>query len=352
MAFGLAVVAVMNVGGARSVLDRLTWWDSTYYAHIATNGYPDRIVIDNGVLVEGGRFAFSPLYPALTALLRLFGVPTRAALLGIALASAVVLSVLVHLLGRRVVGTRRAGYIACAAIGVLPMSIALQTGYAEGLALALSAAALLFVLDRKWWIAGACAALATLTRPTAVVVVLAIPVAAWTIRKTTAVQWREVIGATCVGFAAAPAFWIFVWLRTGHPAGWFEVQQAGWRTHFDFGVSTARYVWRGLHANDLVIFGAALTVLASIVVAVAVARRPDAHVFALVTVAAIALALGSSNPLASRPRILLAAFPVLVIAARPLSRLPSTRLVTYLVAGVTVSTLFGAYALTLYPYAA
>jgi Gpi18-like mannosyltransferase len=352
MVAALAALAVANASTHLSLFDRLMSWDATYYVDIANNGYPRAITVVDGQLVEGARFAFSPLYPALAAGLHAIGVPTRLGLLLISVITGLAASVFVHLLARRMVGTRRAGYIACALLGALPSAIALQMGYAESLALALSAASLVAALRGRWWLAGALAGLATLTRPTALVVALAIPVAAWASRDRKAVKRWRVAAATALGMAGAPMYWAFVWLRTGRPTGWFVVQETEWHSRFDFFAATWRFLTAAPRYSEyVVVMFAFATVIAAVVAVIIVVRRPVSPPLAAVAVAAVVVALGSSNSYASKPRILLAAFPLVVLASRALSRLPDKWIVPGIVGAVALSTGVGAYQLAQWPHA-
>jgi len=137
----LLVVIVLAGRTNVDVASRFTIWDGQLYAQIARFGYPDRISIgSNKSLESGAGFAFSPLYPALTKLLSVpLGGNILVAELVLTCTAGCVFSVLVHLLVRDAGYGRRAGYLACAVVGLLPMAVVLQMGYAEALFAALSA---------------------------------------------------------------------------------------------------------------------------------------------------------------------------------------------------------------------
>ena len=174
----LVVLAWLNGAGGPSLLDRLTKWDGLFYSGIASAGYPQRITIaPDGSLTEGMDFAFHPLFPGLAGALHLLGVPARVAVVLVACVAGLAAAVVIHLLTKYLLGSRRAGYFAVALLGVLPASITLQMGYAESLYLALAGASVLFALRGRWWLAAGCAFAAGLTRPTALVLAVVVPLA-------------------------------------------------------------------------------------------------------------------------------------------------------------------------------
>jgi len=352
MLFSLVFVAAMNGARAPGLLVRFTNWDADYYADIAVHGYPQDIVVRAGELTgDAGTFAFSPLFPALTAAVHAFGLPVRHAQLVVAIGAAIAASIGVHLLAREVIGTRRAGYIACALLGALPMAIALQMGYAESLSIALGAFSLRAAFLRSWCWASALGLLAGLARPSGGVVVLAILVVAWTDRRAITVPWSRVVGATLVGLAGLPIFVAFVWIRTGVVDGWSVVQRVGWRTRFDFGAESLDLIRGKLRfENDLMGALTIATILGYLgLLCVSVWFGRSAPLVA-VSLAAIVLTLGSTNFWHSKPRLLLAAFPLVVLAARPLSRLPTRVVSSILVVAVVGSAWWSAYSLTRWPF--
>ncbi|HUR77002.1 MAG TPA: hypothetical protein VMZ22_03565 [Acidimicrobiales bacterium] len=344
----VTVVALLLLNAQPSVLARLTSWDATYYADIARFGYPENIVVAGDRLVAGGLFAFAPLLPVLTAAVHVFGVPVTWAQVALASAAGLVASVGVHLLGREVVGNRRSGYIACALLGVLPMAVTLQMGYAESLAIALGAFSLLAALRRRWWWAASLALVAGLARPTGGVVALAILIVGWSARRS--VRWPRPLLATALGAAGLPLWWLFVWVRTGEPDGWFVVQRVGWKTHFDFGAATRDFLTGNTpNLNDLMAVLALGTVAGYLILCVVALRTGASPPLAAVSIVAVVLTLGASNFWYSKPRLLLAAFPLLVLLARPMSRWRTEAVVALIVVGVLASSWWGAYSLTRWP---
>jgi hypothetical protein len=225
------------------------------------------------------------------------------------------------------------------------MAVALQMGYAESLAIALGAFSLRAAVRRSWWWASALSLLAGLARPSGGIVALAILVTAWTARRATNVPWLRVGGATAVGLAGLPLFWVYVWIRTGVVDGWFVVQRLGWRTRFDFGAYSVDLV-RGRLGTDKEVALTILTIVAYVAVALLCQRMGLSRPLLAVSLAAIVLTLGSTNYWHSKPRLLLAAFPLVVLVARPLSRLSTRAVSVTLLVPVIGSAWWSAYSLT------
>jgi hypothetical protein len=120
--------------------------------------------------------------------------------------------------------------------------------YSEPLAVALSAATLLAMLDRRWLLAGFIAALGTFERPTLLVLtgVLGIGaiVAIWQRR-----EWRSLAAAplSLIGIAA---FFIPLGRRYHDWKFWFHTEEHGWQQHVDWGVHVFRLLtWQLGKAN-------------------------------------------------------------------------------------------------------
>ena len=356
----LVVLAWLNGAGGPSLLDRLTKWDGLFYSGIASAGYPQRITIaPDGSLSEGMEFAFHPLFPGLAGALHLVGVPARVAVVLVACIAGLAAAVVIHLLTKYLFGSRRAGYFAVALLGVLPASITLQMGYAESLYLALAGASVLFALRGRWWLAAGCAFAAGLTRPTALVLAVVVPLAAWRATRQarrrgepSPVRWPSVIGASILAAAGVPVYWAWLWVRTGDPAAWFTVEEHGWASHFDFGVQTWNFIYGTLSGPDGFLAPVVCAIVLGYVVAcvLLVLGRWPAPLTA-VTLLSVAMALLSTNYWHSKPRLLLAAFLLVIPAAGALTRLRDRTAIILLSTGTVISAWFGAYLLVVWPYA-
>lgn len=183
---GLAIVAVVAWNATPNVspcdpcslsqnplLDALSRWDGAWYLSIARDGY----AYQPGAL---SNVTFSPLYPVLMrfgAMLLPGGGDDAFLLAGVIVANLALVAALAMLLvlvteeHGATVATRAVMYVL-----VFPTSFFLSAVYPESLFLALAIAAVLQARRRRWLLSGALAALAALTRPFGVLLVLPLAV--------------------------------------------------------------------------------------------------------------------------------------------------------------------------------
>jgi hypothetical protein len=134
-------------------------FDSAYYLGIATTGYGR---------LSSGRVAFFPVYPELTRVVAVF---TRSPVIAGALISLVAFAValvLLHRLTELELG-RSAADATTLLLCFAPLSFFFTAVYTESLYLALTVGAFYAARTDRWRLACALAALATLTRPTGIV---------------------------------------------------------------------------------------------------------------------------------------------------------------------------------------
>ncbi|HEY3735954.1 MAG TPA: hypothetical protein VGL26_00810 [Jatrophihabitans sp.] len=353
----LGVVAVLNRGSGETLGSRFTIWDAKLYAGIVRSGYPARIdIAPSGSLITGDRFAFSPLYPALAWLVHTVGavnvMPAEAAVSCIAGCG---IAVLVHLIVRDSTGSRRSGYVAAWLVGLLPMAVVLQMGYAESLFAALTAAAVLAATKRRWVVAGALAFLAGAARPTGFVATVVVVGIAFASRREPGERrpgLRRIAVVGALGLSSTPLFWLFVALRTGQLAGWFHVQKAGWGTRLDFGEQTWHFVWSTLthtQGAEMTPILVVLLLVGAVLVVAMLTDRADLPYLAL-GICALASVVGSTNYWHSKPRLLLAGALLVVPLAARTTRTPLRRLIPVLLTGFVLSAWFGAYMVTGWHY--
>lgn len=343
----LAVILTNHLRGHPLVGNLAHAWDSRWYLHIATHGYGDLIWISPQGAVQTD-WAFFPLYPALiralTAVLPL--TPGQAALL-LAWTAAGVAAHGVYLVGHHLYG-RGAATTLVALWAALPHAVELTIAYTESLFAALAAWSLYCVLKDRWLWAGTLAALAGLARPSGFAVAAAVCTAAAheALRRRGRAPARVWAGALL-----APLGWtgyvLWVGGRTGDLLGGYFTVQAAWGSRFDFGAGSLRFLKALLlHGGNVVYPAALLTVAVGVLLftLLCLERAPLALlVFAGVLVL---LVVGGSGSFSSKPRFLLPAFPLLIPAARALTRTWWLRRPQALVvygALVLVSLLCGAY---------
>ncbi|AZQ36343.1 hypothetical protein EJ357_25230 [Streptomyces cyaneochromogenes] len=307
-------------------------WDSHWYLSIASEGYGLTLRMASGVLAND--LAFFPLYPALVrAVTELTPLSGGAAGLVVAWLAAAVAAWGVYAVGNLLRG--RAVAVALVVLwGLLPHSIVLSMGYTEPLLTACAAWSLYAVLTGRWLWAGTLAALAGLTRPNGLAVAAAVVAAAayevWRARR----RGDGVSHRLWIGAALAPLGWgsyvLWVGRRTGDTlGGYFEVQRL-WGSSFDFGLHTVRFVKHllvhGAQLRHLLIFAMAFVIVAAAVLLFWRLLADRAPLPLLVYSGVLLLiAVGGSGYVASKPRFILPAFPLLLPLAGVLARTAKAR---------------------------
>lgn len=356
---GLLVLAWVGAASGVSMTSALTSWDGQWYLGLASGGYggvPAELTDAFGQHGPETALAFFPGYPALVAAVAwLPGVGVAAAALAVTVAAGVAFAHAVARLGAIVPGgSRRAGLVLVALAAASPMGVVLSMAYSEALFCALAAWALVGVLQRRWLLAGACCAAAGLVRPTAAALVVAVELAALMAALHRRDSWRPWV-AGLVAPAGLLAYLGYVAARTGRWDGWFALQRSGWATQFDGGSATLGFTRDVLATAPSVLEVVTVAVLAGALVLFGVCLRAWTRtgVWPLLVYAAgvLAMDLGAGGLMNSKARLLLPAFVLLVPLAIGLARRRPSSALAVLTAVVAASSCFGAYSLTLWPYA-
>jgi hypothetical protein len=197
---------------------------------------------------------------------------------------------------------------------MFPGAFVLSFAYTEALLLTLAMACLWFLLERKWVLAGVCAALGTMTRPNGLALVLACLVAA-VIAIRNDREWRAAIAPVLapLGFIGFQ-----VWLGVhAHESGvWFRVQREAWNEGASFGLTAIRKTFDAITSpltsptNIITAASFATTVL---LLWFAWRKRLPPAVSAY-SFGVLALMLLPST-VTARPRFLYTALPLLISAA-------------------------------------
>ncbi|MDL9937576.1 mannosyltransferase family protein [Gordonia sp. ABSL1-1] len=363
---GVLTLTRMATLHSETLRSRLAVWDGEWMLSIAAHGYggvPATLTDAYGVHTADTAYAFFPGYPYLVgAVARLPLVSPFGAAIGVNVVlgclAAVGAARLGHLCatqmsGRSPIGAadpRATGLFLVALFAATPMSVVLNMAYTEALFCALAVWALVGVLEGRWLLAGVMTLFAGTCRPTSVVLIGVVMLAAIIalVRRDEPRAWFAVILAP-LGYLG---YLSVVWAQTGSPTGWFEVQKDGWDTSLDFGVAAYRFVNDTLGDSDVVAHTAtAMVILASIVmVGVAVWARMPWPVLVYGTLVVVSILI-STGLMMSRPRLLLPAFVLLVPLAMALARVRRGLGVALLVPIVLGSSWFGAHMLTVFPNA-
>jgi hypothetical protein len=238
----LALAAyLLSSFGHHNFLHELANWDGLWYRQLANWGYPDYPSHLQTTL------GFFPLYPiAIWTLEPVFTVLTAHN----AIWSATVSGVLISMVG---------GYIATVLVYRLaeswwdkdsarratilfvlfPGSVVFSMVYSEGLLLPLAAGCLLALQQRRWLLAGILAGIGTAVQPTGLVLIGVCAVSAvlelrrrgWSLRSRAA---RRVLVAPLLSLTGVGAFALFLWAWTGTPFANYEAQHHGWGEKTDF----------------------------------------------------------------------------------------------------------------------
>jgi len=305
-----AWLATKLVGG--TLITQLATWDGDFYVGIAEHGYPtDPAAMGPLHIAHQNEIAFFPLYPMLVRAAD-FVLPGGQTSAGLAVAwlCGAAATALIWLLARRVADepmATRAAMLFC----FFPGSVVLSLAYSEALMIALSAACLLCLLDRRWLLAGLLAALATATRSSAVALLLpAAWAAAVAIKRDR--EWRALV-APALAPLGAVSFLTYLRIHTGSWGAWFEVEQKGWGEHVDFGrqslINLAHFAHHPLRDPRLSLVG--MGTIFTVAALVVMWRRGLPATLVLYTLSVLGLCLASKT-LGLRPRFVLTAFPLFI----------------------------------------
>lgn len=395
-----------------TLYEKLGAWDGGWYVKIADAGYPDHLSLATARDDSTASLVFPPLYPMAMRLLHLLGIPSLTAGLVVTAIAGIAAVVGGYAVARDLVSPRAAMLTALLwAAG--PMTIVLSMVYSEALFVALAAWSL-WLARRGWWLtAGGLALLSGLTRSTGIAVGVALAVAAvlalrsrrdlaggvraqkrglMPSREHQALsapgdpepgdpepgeqharsgdagpaprRWRPVIGAA-LGLVGVPLWWLYVAVVSGRVDGWFAAQDLFWGSRFDFGASMLDIAWRTLTfagdfepmtqfvytASTLAMLGALALLAVLVTHAIAAPARREWWPLAAYAVVLVALAVGSDGFVQSKIRFLVPMFALLLLPARRLAGAGRTARVGTIAVVVIAGAWFGAYLLTVWPYA-
>lgn len=351
---GIGVLALFQPGNLTAAL---TKWDGQWYLGIAANGYghvPGYLTDAHGVRTPETPLAFFPGYPFLVHLVDyLPGVGLASAGVLVSLAAGIPTSYGLVRIGELIPrhGSRDVGLLLVALFSAAPMSIVLSMAYGEALFCAFAVWSLVFVLRKQWILAGTLATLAGLVRPSAVALAAAVSLAALVAVLRRPREWRAWVGGLLAPVGVL-GYALWVGARTGSLTGYSALQRASWDTYFDWGASVVRFATRTLStgSHPFEVVSVALMLAAVALFAVAIHQRLP---WPLLVYAAgvLVMALGMNGLMGAKARLLLPAFVLLIPVAIGLAKRTRMTVVATLLGLTLTSGWFGAYALTVWPYA-
>jgi hypothetical protein len=333
----LLIVALVN-GTLRhhAFTHELAQWDGLWYRELANHGYPDHVVHFQSTL------GFFPVYPMVVWLVSHAAVMPFAhyEILSTTIAGVIVAGIggliATVLVGRLAEGwwgeraARRAVLLFC----LFPGSVVFSMVYAEGVMIPLAAGCILALQRKRWLLAGALAAVATATEPQALVLVIVCAVsAALELRRTRSV--RPLV-APALSVLGAGAFAGFLWIWTGSPFASLIAQRDGWSEKTDVfalahlaeqladQISFRHFNHPTIDLNLVVGLGGAIVLIGLLVLVVR--NWQEMSVEAIVYTLGIAWLGMTSEYVPPMPRLLITAFPAVIVVARYVRGRPFTAL--------------------------
>jgi hypothetical protein len=286
--------------------------DGHQYLDIAERGYG----------FEATSPAFFPLFPVLIRLTSyLAGGDYLIAGLVVTLVSGAASAVGVWALAERVCDRRiadRAVTLYCLFPGAMTFSLL----YSDSLAVALGAAVLLALLERRWLLAGIIGAVSTAGRPSMIVLV-AVSGAAALQAIWARGEWRALLAPTITPLGVL-AYFFYLGRRFHDYARWSWAERTGWHQHYDGGAATLRALFAPISVHNYPKF-LYLMFLIMLVVSVAgvgmmiAARLPlPVTMFGILPILTVITATRQLPIL--QPRYVWVAFPLFIGAAAKLPR--------------------------------
>jgi Mannosyltransferase (PIG-V) len=332
----LLVVAVVN-GTLRhhAFTHELSQWDGLWYRELADHGYPTHVVHEQSTL------GFFPLYPLVVwAVSRAFVIPIAHYEILSATVAGVIVSGLGGLIATVLVGrlaeswwgeaaARRSIVLFC----LFPGSVVFSMVYAEGLMIPLAAGCILALQRRRWVLAGAMAGLATATEPQALVLVLVCAVSAALELRRHRSHLRALL-APALSLVGAVSFAAFLWIWTGSPFASLIAQRDGWSEKTDLfalvhlteqlgdQISFKHFNHPTIDLNLVVGLGGAILLVGLLVLVLR--NRREMSIEAIVYTLGIAWLGMTSEYVPPMPRLLISAFPAVIVVARYVRGRPFT----------------------------
>jgi hypothetical protein len=320
-----------------SPLGRLfTLWDASWYQALARDGYPTEVSPLAGPPGQT-TLGFFPLHPLAIRAVHGLGLSWETASLVVANLAGLVAVVLLWGLLDRCSGSQFADR-GLALWCFFPGSVFLSMGYAEPLMMVAVIASLRALLDRRWFLAGLMAGIATASRPNGIVILApCIWAAVVAIRQRR--EWRA-LAAPLLAPTGMLAFFVYLGLHTGDASAYFHTQERAWDQHRDLfaGFHSVATFLREPFADDNFTIALAGLVFVAVATWVFLRKRPPA-IFVVYTAASVFVAYVNrtgTDLTTTKPRTLLVAFPLITA----LADVPPT---TYSLVLAAMGTLLGAF---------
>jgi hypothetical protein len=323
-----AVAIVDSVLRHWSLTREFANWDGFWYQLLANNGYPHYVSH-----YYQSTLGFFPLYSIVIWLgsFITFGSPAAAGVIVSGIGGAVA-TVLVQKLATGWWG-EQSGRRAALLFVVFPGSVVFSMVYSEGLLLPLAAGCILALQRRRWLTAGILAGVATALGPDSLVLVIVCSVAAaieLVRRRFTGPEAMRSLLAPALSVAGAGGFAIFLWAWAGSPLASYYAQHYEWgeKTNlfavYDLGhwlqqqIDFNHFNHPTINLNLVVGFVGVFILLGGVVLLAISWRRVSVPAF--VWTLGIGFLAMTSEYTPPNPRLLITAFPAVIVYAHYLKR--------------------------------
>ncbi len=327
----ILVAVLLDAFGHHSLQSELAHWDGLWYRAVANHGYPRHVSFGQTNL------GFFPLFPItiylVSPLLQLVTTHNQiwaSTFAGVLISGVggLVATVFVHRLAEGW-WDRATARRATVLFVLYPGSVVFSMVYSEGLLLPLAAVCIWALERRRWMLAGVMAGLGTAVQP--VGLLLSVVCAAAALRELWRHGWRarsfrSSLLATVMSGTGALAFLAFLWAWTGNPLATYIAQHHGWSEKTDALalVHTANRMapaFDPYHFNHPTInlnwvfglIGAAIMIVELVLL---FCSRREVSLPAIVWTLGITFFAFTSSFVPPNPRLVITAFPMLMLIAR------------------------------------
>lgn len=342
-AFGVVFLWVLADEQGRRLIDVLSKFDAGFYTQIATNGYNQVIPLKANGELAPSNLAFFPLYPGLIAAVDPV-LPGNARVAGVAVSwlAGLAAAWALYAIGAHL-RDRRTGILLAALWAVLPHAVVQSMGYTETLFTALSAWSLYALLRRHWVTAGLLCIAAGLTRPTGAALIATVGLAALIAVARRQDGWRPWVGGALAPLGLL-GYITWVGLRLDRADGYFHVQNDAWKMSYDLGGFTLG-TWHTalIKPQPLAVYATTLVLLTAMaLLALLVGARVP---WPLVVFPAVVLTLAffGDSYYATKARLLLPAFSLLLPVALALAAAKRSTSIVVVSALAVISAGYGTY---------
>ncbi len=297
--------------GLQLITETLNGWDGHWYLEIVRKGYPRNIPADITYFQPEARAAFFPLYPNLVRVVDVLlpGNQVAASLaLNLVLGAFVIL--LIGLIAQRLFGNK-VSERTMILLSLFPGSFVLSHVYSEATLLVLAALCFLCLMDKRWFLAGVFAALATASRPNGLALVAACGVACL-VAIFEERDWKSIIAPVLAPLGYV-GYMVFLRFHTNEPWAWFRVQREAWQEGTSFGGTALRstfdFLRHPLTSPTDVMTTASLVAVVLLIIAAYKKRLP--WMFSAYCAAVLFLMVLPAT-VTARPRFIFTAFPLFI----------------------------------------